>query len=440
MDAYESAQPTTEVGDGTGASRSRVLLVLGDDHCGTYPLSEGRTLTVGRDADSDVPLLHPQISRRHARIHAGPIVEVEDLGSKNGTLVGGSRVKVGDRRALSLGVNLQLGPYLAVVVEHSPAADSPPQRAAVQIVNPTPAGVPGLVARIAAGMVNVLITGETGVGKEVLARTIHGLSGRAGQFVAINCASLSEALLENELFGHERGAFTGATTAKPGLFEMAGGGTVFLDELGEVPHSLQAKLLRVLETRSAYRVGGVRPVGLDVRFIAATHKDLTYEVKRGSFRRDLYYRVNGIMLEVRPLRARRSAIPALAAEFLANAVALGALPILTQRALDALVRHDWPGNVRELRTVVERAALLCEGGDIDVGHILIDLPPHTADGTQTSDAEAGDGDGERDRIVAALEACGGNQTRAARRLGIARSTFVQRLALHRIVRPRMTYR
>ncbi len=439
MDAYETAQPTTEVDDGTGASRTRVLLVLGDDHCGTYPLSEGRALTVGRDADCDVPLLHPQISRRHARIHAGPIVEVEDLGSKNGTLVGGSRVKVGDRRALSVGVDLKLGPYLAVVVEPSPAADPPLQRAAVQIVNPTPAGVPAVVARIAAGMVNVLITGETGVGKEVLARSIHALSNRSGQFVAINCASLSEASLENELFGHERGAFTGATTAKPGLFEMAGGGTVFLDELGEVPHSLQAKLLRVLETRSAYRVGGVRPVGLDVRFIAATHKDLTHEVKRGSFRRDLYYRVNGIMLEVLPLRTRRAAIPALAAEFLANAGALGrAAPALTQRALDTLVRHEWPGNVRELRTVVERAALLCEGGDIDVGHILIDLPHHSLDGTQGPDADAGDG--ERDRIVAALEACGGNQTRAARRLGIARSTFVQRLALYRIVRPRMSYR
>src|SRR5262249_32937596 len=147
----------------------------------------------------------------------------------------------------------------------------------------------------------ILISGETGVGKEVLARTIHELSGRTGQFVAINCASLSEALLESELFGHERGSFTGAATAKPGLFEVAGGGTVFLDEIGELPPGLQAKLLRVLETRTVYRVGGVKPVSLDVRFVAATHRDLAREVQRGGFRRDLYFRVNGIVLAIAPL-------------------------------------------------------------------------------------------------------------------------------------------
>jgi hypothetical protein len=287
--------PTIPTG-GAATAPSRTLLVVGEGHFGTYPLDAGQTLVVGRDPESDIPLGHAKISRRHALIHCGaddqPIV-IEDLGSTNGIKVAGKKLPPSSRVALEHGTTLQLGPYVAMVLAATsgPTAAAPP-RAAIPILDPTPSGVPDVAARVAKGAVSVLITGETGTGKEILARTLHQLSGRTGQLVAINCASLSEALLESELFGHERGAFTGAGRAKPGLFEVASGGTVFLDEIGELPPSLQAKLLRVLETRSAYRVGGVSPVSLDVRFVAATHRSLPDEVAAGRFRRDLYFRVS----------------------------------------------------------------------------------------------------------------------------------------------------
>jgi len=294
------------------------------------------------------------------------------------------------------------------------------------------------VRRVAQGTVSVLIGGETGSGKEVLARSLHELSGRKGELVAINCASLSETLLESELFGHERGAFTGAAAAKPGLFEVASGGTVFLDEIGELPPSLQAKLLRVLESRTVYRVGGLKPVKLDVRFISATHRSLVEEIAEGAFRQDLYFRVNGIMMTVLPLRERRDAIPRLAAGFLADAMPPGrAPPRIAAATLAALVGHDWPGNVRELRTVMERAAVLCEGSELKIGHLLLDAPAARQPSTPTTAPAPPllEGD-ERQRILDALEACAGNQTRAAQLLGISRTTLVNKLAVHRIPRPR----
>jgi transcriptional regulator with PAS, ATPase and Fis domain len=480
--------PTLPTG-GAATLPNRTLLVVGEGHFGTYPLDDGQTLVIGRDPESDIALPHAKISRRHALLHCGrddqPII-VEDLGSTNGLKVGGKKLPPSSRAPLDQGTTLQLGPYVAMVLAATsgPTAAAPP-RAAIPIIDPTPDGVPEVAARVARGAVSVLICGETGTGKEILARTLHQLSGRGGQLVAINCASLSETLLESELFGHERGAFTGAGRAKPGLFEVASGGTVFLDEIGELPPSLQAKLLRVLETRSVYRVGGVTPVNLDVRFLAATHRSLPEEVAAGRFRRDLYFRVNGIIMALLPLRERKDAIPRLAAELLAAALPEGkpAMPIST-RALAALMRHDWPGNVRELRTVMERAAVVAEGDEVRERDILLNEAVGEGEPTATSApptapsapafasstsvttaparslapaaapprplapstvvaspppmvpaADGGDSE-EKSRILAALDACAGNQTRAARMLGISRATLVNKLAVHRIPRPR----
>ncbi len=411
-------ETTLASGGVPSASSRRFLLVVGAGHVGTYPLPDGRALVLGRDPSCEVPLAHPKISRRHARVVAGPTVAVEDLGSTNGIRVGGTRIAGGGTATLRTGESFELGPFVGVILEAPrEATDDAPLLAAIPISDPTPAGVPEVVTRVAQGGVNVLITGETGVGKEVLARTLHELSGRAGPFVPINCAALSEPLLESELFGHERGAFTGATAAKQGLFEVGTGGTVLLDEIGDLPASLQAKLLRALETRQVYRLGGVKPVSLDVRFISATHRDLGELVAQGSFRRDLYFRVNGITLAIAPLRERRDAIPALAMGLLRDAAAAAGrtAPRLAATGLAALVRHDWPGNVRELKTVLERALMVSSDDEIRAGHILFDRLP----AADHADAES--------RLVAAAATHRGNVSAIARALGTSRSQ-VRRLA------------
>ncbi|HVU52513.1 MAG TPA: sigma 54-interacting transcriptional regulator [Polyangia bacterium] len=301
-----------------------------------------------------------------------------------------------------------------------------------------------LAARAAAGAIGVVILGETGVGKDVLARFVHDASPRAARpFVSVNCAALSESLLESELFGHERGAFTGAGAAKEGLLETAPGGTVFLDEVGELPPATQAKLLRVVETREVLRVGGVRARKIDVRFVAATNRDLEAEVARGAFRRDLYFRLNGMTLTIPPLRERPGDLPLLARAFV-KALAAGAgrrrAPALSEGALGVLAAHAWPGNVRELRNVVERALLLCDGDAITEAHLPTEsfVAPSAAPAA-TAGALAAHTDprhGERARILAALAACAGNQSRAARKLGISRKVLIARLDAYGVARPR----
>jgi two-component system response regulator AtoC len=282
----------------------------------------------------------------------------------------------------------------------------------------------------------VLILGESGAGKEVLARTIHGWSQRGARpLVAINCAALSESLLESELFGHERGAFTGAAAAKPGLLETAPGGTVLLDEIGELPLPSQAKLLRVIETRELTRVGGVRPRQVDIRFIAATNRDLPAEVARGAFREDLYYRLNGIMLTVPPLRERPGDIARLARAFAAEQARAMSRPTpeLSAAAMEALEADCWPGNIRELRNVVMRAVLLCNE-TILREHLPPAFPRRVV--SAASPPPAAEPDAERTRILAALADCGGNQSRAARQLGISRKVLIARLDSYGVARPR----
>jgi two-component system, NtrC family, response regulator AtoC len=305
--------------------------------------------------------------------------------------------------------------------------------------------------RTGSGLINVLILGETGVGKEVLADWIHRHSPRAaGPLVCINCAAISESLLESELFGHEKGAFTGATQTKPGLLETAAGGTVFLDEIGDMPAGLQTKLLRALENREVMRVGALASRPIDVRFMAATNHDLEAAVEGKTFRQDLYFRLNGISLTIPPLRERPDEIEPLVRRFITDATAATKrrAPRLSAEALELLAGYVWPGNIRELRNVVERALVLCEDGEITPEHLPVDklrLPhPVPVAGATAAVAAAPPGltltpedAAERRRILELLAESGGNQTRVAKKLGVARGTLIERLKRYGIKRPQV---
>jgi len=274
----------------------------------------------------------------------------------------------------------------------------------------------------------VLLQGESGTGKEVVARFIHRASPRKeGPFVAINCAALPDQLLESELFGHERGAFTGAAQAKPGQIELASGGVLFLDEVSEMSPSAQAKFLRVLQEREFQRLGGTRVLKAQVRVIAATNRDLRKAVEGGEFREDLYYRLQVFEIRIPPLRDRKSDLLPLAEAFLLDIARSFARPPagLTQDAKDALLAHRWPGNVRELRNALERAAILCEGGLITAQHLSLD-PAQPAAPTATTDLNTG----ERQTIEQVMRETRGNKAEAARRLGITRIQLYTRLRKH----------
>ena len=426
-------------------ANASVVLITGDGHLSRHALDAGQPLLIGRDPSCDLVLDHPMVSRRHVRVIGGHPLLVEDAGSTNGVRVAGRRVDPGQRVAVDAGTPVQFGPFSAIVADAvSSSGSSTGGGAMLEVADPGAAELSGVVARIAASDVSVLVRGETGVGKDVLARAIHAQSRRTGPMMAINCAALSESLLESELFGHERGAVTGAVQAKAGLFEAAANGTVFLDEIGEMPLPLQAKLLRAVESRQVVRVGGLRPIDLDVRFIAATHRDLPGDVARGVFRQDLYFRLNGITLVVPPLRARRPSIVPLAHQLLAEAcrrTGRSPVPRLSESAIARLRSHDWPGNVRELKVVIERALLLAPDDEISGRHLAIDPAPVSPTpvamlAVRPVVSPREEESDERTRLVAALEQCAGNQTEAAKLLGISRATIVQKLRLHRIPRPR----
>ena len=299
------------------------------------------------------------------------------------------------------------------------------------------------VAAVAGSDANVLLTGESGTGKELLARAIHYNSARvSGPFEAINCASIPETLLESELYGHERGAFTGAVRQKPGKFEVADGGTVFLDEVGEIPLLAQVKLLRFLEERKFERVGGTEQVGVDVRIVSATNQTLEDSVREGRFREDLYFRLNVVKIDIPPLRDRREDIPLIVAYFLDLARGAG----ITADAMEALKKYSWPGNVRELRNTIERGVVLARGGPIRPEHIgeMILSPRPVGE----SDLEAQirgiveklvaqgpagqlfrqtEARWEKALLRRALEITGGNQVKTAEMLGINRMTLRKKM-------------
>ncbi len=279
-----------------------------------------------------------------------------------------------------------------------------------------------LVAQVGPSKASVLVTGESGTGKELIAEAIHAASPRAkAPFIRLHCAALSESLLESELFGHERGAFTGAFSRREGRFKQADGGTLFLDEIGEIPPAVQVKLLRFLQEKTFERVGGNETLRVDVRVIAATNRDLGAEIKKGAFREDLFYRLNVVAVELPALRDRRGDVPALASFFLRRFAAENGKTIETfaEDALQALLEYRWPGNVRELENVVERAVVLCEGRRIERRH----LPPTVV---PTEDADAPPpvpgstiAELERYAILKTLEACGGSTSKAATVLGVS---------------------
>jgi two-component system, NtrC family, response regulator AtoC len=309
-----------------------------------------------------------------------------------------------------------------------------------------------VLRRAAGDEVTVLVRGESGTGKELVARALHAESPRAQcPFVKIDCASLPEALLESELFGYEKGAFTGATASKPGRVELAEGGTLFLDEVGELGPPVQAKLLRLLQDRHIERLGGTRTIAVDVRVIAATHRDLETMIDRGHFRQDLFYRLSVVPLWLPPLRARRADIALLARHFVGDfAKAKGKTGLTIDDAALALLRRErWPGNVRQLQNLIERVVVLAEAATIGAEDIRAALAARTTFATEphtdadeavaASVAEPAEAivplaadlrDAERRALVRALHAAGGNRTVAARMLGVSRSTLYEKLAEH----------
>ena len=429
--------------------------------------AETARLVVGRSASCDICIDHPSVSRAHAVLYGGLPVDVEDLGSTNGTIVGGRRIAAGTRTAVEAGCIVAVG--AAVLVVHSAAKAAPrvservPRSTrrtaspAIVVADDSMRELYRIVNLFAKTDLSVVLLGETGTGKDVVAHAIHRRSPRAsGPYVRLNCGAVPEALLESELFGHERGAFTGAGQAKPGIFESAHGGTLFLDEVAELPLAMQVKLLLVLENREITRIGSTRPRPIDIRVVCATNRDLPARVAAGTFRQDLYFRLNGVALTIPPLRDRPSEVAPLAREFVRDACERAGKPAhtLSRDALTALERHPWPGNVRELKNAVERAVALCTGHQIDSDHLAlgglsvgVDRPTHSgAPAVEPrermpsslglhEDVRRTARDLERKRIAEALERCAGNQTRAAKVLEISRRTLVARLSEFGFARP-----
>lgn len=430
-----------------------------------HPLPKSGHVELGRSESCTVRLDHSGVSRHHVRLYIGGQLEVEDLGSANGTWLFrcstfdtsdetaqanmNRRINAGERVPLAAGDTLRIGPMLIELRRTTGERPEGPSRDDGFLVNDRKMLVArDLAAKAAASSLPVLILGETGVGKDVLASFVHAASPRhKSAFVRVNCAALSESLLESELFGHVRGSFTGATDAKEGLIEGAHGGTLFLDELGELSLSTQARLLHVLERSEVTRLGSTKPRTIDVRFVAATNRNLVDEVKRGAFRKDLFYRVNTLLIDVPPLRERPDDIVPMAQRFAAEARKRSNLPEVAEPLAPEshlpLLEHSWPGNVRELRNVMQRAVVLAGSGQIGAEHLS--LEDEFGEETVTVVKERDDfgaphGDDELDRVARVLAQCGGNQTRAAEVLGISRRTMVNRmreLALPRPRRPRL---
>jgi two-component system, NtrC family, response regulator AtoC len=446
-----STDERTVTHDGGSARSAAVqVLVFGDGWSTLHDFEPGtRELVIGREDDCAIRVEERSVSRRHAVLVLGPPATIRDLGSANGVEVDGVRLPRGGAATLRSGARIRLGGVSVAV--YGGAAASAEEADDVLDPNDPMVEVHRLCDRVASSDLPVLLLGETGTGKEILATRIHERSRRAGgPFVRVNAATVPESLAESQLFGHERGAFTGALQAKEGLVSAANGGTLLLDEVADLSPAVQTKLLRVVETGAMMRVGSTTETFADVRYIAATSRDVEKLVTDGALRSDLVYRLAGVTVYVPPLRERPMAIVPLARRLLA--AVSGGRATLSKGAERALVLHPWPGNVRELKGAIHRASVLAGDGTIEASHLALGALRFGASRgavTEPPDRpEPGDSLGdttrlrddvsalEKERILAALAACGGNQTRASEMLGISRRTLGAKLDRIDYVRPR----
>lgn len=389
MAAKQGTPEAHAIAESTDVAQSFELVVYERQQRRVYRLPESGVVSIGRAANSDVRLAHDSVSRRHALLHL-PSLEVEDLQSRNGSWVldnaydtergsgieriakESSRLPSGTRCAFPLGSVLMLGDVMSHVqrskpVDHALLASRPPTDEAPVLEDPAMVELYALAKRAAMTPSPVLLLGEPGVGKDVLAAQIHHSSPRhKGPFVRLHCGGLPELLIESELFGHQRGAFVGAHEAKPGLFELGRGGTLFLEDVAELSLSTQTKLLQVLEAGEVTRLGSSKPVRVDVRLVTSTHHELVADVRAGKFKRDLHFRLSALSLKINPLRHRKADVLPLARHFLRRVCqSMGvSQPELSPEAVSHLVQYNWPGNVRELKNSVERARLLCGHGPL----------------------------------------------------------------------------
>ncbi|MGZ9162286.1 MAG: sigma 54-interacting transcriptional regulator [Candidatus Deferrimicrobiaceae bacterium] len=421
-----------------------------------------KEIRIGRSKEADLLLPDPSVSRIHARIfRVGDQYFLSDS-SRNGTYVDGKRIS---QVQLEGGLSFRIGPYHILFSREGPShsssepptvipgtgIDHPPRidRKAAEVISSATLYILGnshvikqlksSIRKVATSDFPVLIEGETGSGKELVSRGIHETSPRKdGPFVVVNCGAISPELMESELFGHEKGAFTGATTQRRGAFEIAHGGTIFLDEIGELPLRLQPKLLRALEQKEIKRVGGNETILVDVRILAATNRNLKREVAGKNFRDDLYFRISTITLSVPPLRDRRGDILPIAMHFLADVASRTNRPIpeLTGPAAELLTSHDWPGNVRELRNAIQRSVVMCDGPSLTPRDFTFLLPAHSDPAEGVSDPTLSRWEqSEKANILAELSRQKGNKTQTARELGIAKSTLFEKLKKYGIRKP-----
>ncbi len=397
-----------------------------DKYLGGYHVGGSSDLRIGRDRRNDIILPHTTVSRHHANLlRQGPKYLLMDR-SSNGTFVDGKRV---DKVLLDPGSEINIGPFRLVLTEGDQTLGSMPTDKVTDHPDMDMVGssegiekLRGQVRQAADTDANVLIIGETGTGKELVARAVHDFSQRQMMpFVAINCGAISPDLVESELFGHVKGAFTGAAGDRKGAFEQAHGGTLFLDEIGELSTGLQPKLLRVLESGEVRRVGAQGTITVDVRLVAATHRDLKSEVDAGRFRSDLLYRLFVFPLLVPALRLRKDDIGELTNYF------LGSDDELTEEAMVRLMAHPWPGNVRELKNVIERARIVASGEPVGPDEIIFLDENPLSENTPTDPLPETFEELERLYYARALDKSRGSIRAAAKSLGIPKSTLYDRL-------------